>query len=87
MSVVVVCLSVWLMLMVDGNVGIAFVYFSSLSASKTFSQLPNWGLLVLGLIGITNAICALGLWRWKKIRFSAFNGVVCGHVGFKSPCI
>jgi len=72
-----VLLTIWLILMLVGNLGFALTYLIiaiGLSASGGPSPLPLWAFYVLGIFGLLNFIFTIFLFMWKRWAFFAFAG-------------
>ena len=71
-----ILLTIWLFLMLIGNLFTSISYLFSFSAFT--SQHPNyfiWIFHFVGILAFANLICVIFLFNWKKWAFFAFCGV------------
>ena len=66
------CLTVYLGFMIFINAGMSLLYFLAGGALGEAGDLPGWALPVLGLFGLVNVACAVGLFLWKRWGFYGF---------------
>ena len=67
------CVTAWLILMIVAN---SATIFSTLALSdeikRALPNMPDWGGPVLILCGVINVVCAVMLFKWKRIGFFGF---------------
>lgn len=66
------CLTAYLGFMILVNSAMALVYILAGGSIASAGDLPGWALPVLGLFGVVNVACAVGLFMWKKWGFFGF---------------
>ena len=61
------CLTVFLVLMVLGNLLVALSYFfGGAVVRESVPALPEWAIPALGVLGLANAAFAIAILRWKR---------------------
>jgi len=73
------CLTALLVLMMIANPLVALMYLATGDAIKRTLHAPDWAIPVLGVAALTNFVCAVGIWRFKK--WGMFGAVAMAAVG------
>jgi hypothetical protein len=66
------CLTAWLIVAIIANSAVGLFYFFNLAASGSMPHLSAWALPLLILLSFFNVLCAILLFRWKKLGFWGF---------------
>ena len=69
------CLTAFLIAMILANTYISISYVINLFSSGNFGNPQAWILLVSMIIGLCSILCAILLFRWRKIGFWAYCGL------------
>lgn len=71
------CLTAYLIFMIFINTLMSLAYFLTGGAIAEAADVPGWSIPVLGLFGLINVACAVGLFMWKKWCFLGFAASAC----------
>ncbi len=66
------CLTAWLILSIISNAFTALLYLINLAGSGNLGNIPVWALILLIILSAFNVICAILLFKWKKMGFWGF---------------
>jgi hypothetical protein len=69
------CLTAFLILMIIANSLVSINYVVNLFISGSSGNTGTWFLLAFIIIGLCSVLCAILLFRWRKIGFWAYCGL------------
>jgi hypothetical protein len=63
------CLTAWLIMMIIANSVVSLIYVANLFGAGNTLNLSVWTLLILIILSLCGVLCAIFLFRWKKLGF------------------
>jgi hypothetical protein len=66
------CLTAYLILAIIVNAGVGFYYLIRANYLSQINNVPISFFITLAILGVTNIVCAIALFRWRKWGFWGF---------------
>lgn len=79
------CLTVFLVLAIAFNLVLSLFFYlypyvwqlitGPVDPEELIFPMPNWQLLLFGILGLISSVCLVAIWKWKKWGLYGFVGI------------